>query len=304
MISRAFRSVFSNSGPSWRGGSWYYLGGLYTSGSVPSGPYAHDCKHEANRGYIYSHSLLSVTWHEVLGDGASVSLTFTGTRVTLYGTICNAGYNTTVDLFIDGQAMSRFEHLVSGPQRVHTPYTNTTSDIQVKYPLGEFADLSPAEHTLKAVSVGADSLFVVDYFEYERSEAVAVTSSLTTSTLVESTGTSLAGSTTKSILTSASVSGSASSISSTSTVVTTTVSLSQSTQSTAIDNSQPVVADMDVAPSDPHIVYSPPEAWSVYGSTRRATSCLDGTMSSSTVNSSLTYNFTGKRQKLLVKRLF
>lgn len=50
---------------------------------------------------------------------------------------------------------------------------------------------------------------------------------------------------------------------------------------------------MDVSATDLRIVYAPPGAWKQYSNARRATSCLDGTMSSSAVNSSLTYNFTG-----------
>lgn len=50
---------------------------------------------------------------------------------------------------------------------------------------------------------------------------------------------------------------------------------------------------MDVPASDSRIIYSPPDAWGTYSSARRATSCLEGTMSSSTAGSYLTYNFTG-----------
>ena len=306
--------VFSNSGPSWWGatalnGQGHLVGGVsaFDRSKVP-----YKCEYDVFvKRLDLTVILLLVTWHEVLGDGAWASMTFTGTRVNLTGTICRTGYQTTVDFYIDGQYMTRFENIPADrtlPMGISPSAHSASSDIYLLYTMADFDNLSPAEHTLKAVSVGADSLFVVDFIAYEPSAAIPVSSSAVSSASAlpssesPASGSSGIGSTISVINASVTVSASLS-ISSTSSSIS-GVTSSQPTASAPTSDPHPVVADMDVPASDSRIVYSPPEAWSLYGGARRATSCLDGTMGSSTANSSLAYNFTGKQLKLLGEYLF
>ena len=246
---------------------------------------------------IYLTQILSlVTWHEVLGDGAWVSMTFTGTHVNLTGTICRSGYQTTVDFYIDGQYMTRFENIPANRTLPTGPSLGThsvSSDIYLLYTMANFENLSPAEHTLKAVSVGADSLFVVDFIAYEPSATVPVsTSSASFNSSAPSTTGSTVSTTQAFSNVSTSLSTSSSSLSSSSS--SSSSQSAQSTSSIAVDTSQPLAAAMDVPASDSSISYRPSGAWSPYSDARRAVSCLEGTMSSSTAGSYLTYNFTGK----------
>ncbi|KIM32434.1 hypothetical protein M408DRAFT_218812 [Serendipita vermifera MAFF 305830] len=237
--------VYSTSGPAWWAANYHNGQGRYVNGL------------SYNQPGVLAHGF---TWHETVGDGASVSLTFTGTRVNLTGTVCRIGWPTVVDFYIDGQYMSRFEHQ---PDVI----TNlSTSDTYLLYPMANFGNLEPARHTFRAVSVGAGTLFAVDFLAYEPRSTTSASS--TTS------------STSRSIT---------SSLSSTSSSFT----ASRSTESHPAGDSQPVVATMDVPASDSRIVYSPPDTWDTYSNARRATSCLEGTVSSSTAGSYLTYNFTG-----------
>ena len=207
-------------------------------------------------------------------------MTFTGTRVNLTGTIRHSGEPTRVDFYIDGQYMTRFENI---PE-----VTNSASgDIYLLYTMADFDNLSPAEHTLKAVSVGADSLFVVDFMAYEPSTAVPVSStSVSSNSSALSTSSSTVSTTQAFSSVSTSLSTSPSSFSSSQSA--------HSTSSIAVDTSQPLAAEMDVPASDSHVSYWPSGAWSPYSDARRAISCLEGIMSSSTAGSYLTYNFTGK----------
>ncbi|KIM19835.1 hypothetical protein M408DRAFT_30886 [Serendipita vermifera MAFF 305830] len=255
--------VYSNSGPSWWGATGFNGQGRYVGGHIAN---SNDMPYD-------------FTWHETIGDGAFVSLTFTGTRVNLTGSVC-ARYPTIVDFYIDEQYMSRFEHQPA------TLSNNCFSSVDVLYPMANFDDLAPAQHTFRAVSVGAGTLFAIDFLAYEPSDAIPVSNTSTSLTnSVVSTGSTTSGASTTSSMT-LSTTSSSSSTSSRST-------LSPPTISTPAGDSQPVAAAMDVPASDSRIIYSPPGAWDAYNDTQRAVSCLEGTMSSSTAGSSLTYNFTG-----------
>ena len=292
------RIVFSNSGPSWWGANSYNGQGRLVGGrsSFDRSKEPYKCEYEIySSKQLDSNQLLSPgTWHEVLGDGAWASMTFTGTRVNLTGTICRTGYQTTVDFYLDGQYATRFENIPADrtlPIGVSPDNPSASSDIYLLYTMANFDNLSPAEHTLKAVSVGADSLFVVDFIAYEPSAAAPVSSNPVSSSSASSLGTpSTTGSTNT-----GSTSG-ASSIVSTSLSASSSPSSQsvQSTSSAGIGDSQSIAAAMDVPALDSHILYWPPGAWSPYSDARRATSCLEGTMSSSTVGSYLAYDFTGE----------
>lgn len=262
--------VYSNSGPRW----WS------SNNNRNGGGHLVDGRRGDDRAYMS-------TWHESLGDGATVSFTFTGTSVTLLGTICTWGFNTTVNFYLDGQHAKTFAHIVPGPQH-DTDVDGTNSDVQLQYTMGEFNNLPPTKHTIRAVFVGADSLFVVDAFMYEPSEDLAPSSSSQTPSLSTSSS---------QIATTSTISGSYTTSTTRSLSTTSTTSRSSVPQPTIVtpegDDSQPMAATMDVPASDSRIVYTSPDAWDTYRNARRATSCLEGTMSSSTAASYLTYNFTG-----------
>ncbi|KIM32435.1 hypothetical protein M408DRAFT_218805 [Serendipita vermifera MAFF 305830] len=261
--------VYSTSGPAWWGANGHNGQGHYVGG------------HTDNQPFVLPYGF---TWHEAVGDGASVSLTFTGTRVNLTGTICTVGWPTIVDVYIDGQYMSRFEH---HPEVLFTTTDQFQSNITLLYTIANFDNLAPAQHTFRAVSVGTSTLFAVDFLAYEPSDAIPVsnTSASVTSSAVSTRSTTSASPTTNStILSTNSSSPSTSSLS----------TLAQPTASTSTGDSQSVTAAMDVPASDSRIIYSPPDAWNAYSNPRRATSCLEGTMGSSTAGSYLTHNFTGE----------
>ncbi|PVG03051.1 hypothetical protein CPB86DRAFT_779939 [Serendipita vermifera] len=212
------------------------------------------------------------TWHEVYGAGASVSLTFTGTRVVMNGTVARAAFNTTVDLYIDDAKVGTYVNIPTAPWPT---YLRTQANFNYLTTMADIGNLSPGQHTFKAVSVTSDTLFVLDSISYEPSDAPASSSNSSTSSPVSTASTS---STTLSTITSN---------------ITTTSHTSSSTPSPSSSvNNQPITNGMNIMPSDPNILYMPVEAWEEYNATSSNSSCLAGTRYSSTTGSYISYNFT------------
>ncbi|PVG03045.1 hypothetical protein CPB86DRAFT_779934, partial [Serendipita vermifera] len=218
------------------------------------------------------------TWHEVYGDGAWVSLSFTGTRVVLVGTVAKSYYNTVVGMYIDDQLVSTYEH-----HPPSTPKAVSATDFTYLTTMADIGNLSPGRHTFKAQSSGSSTLFVLDSISYEPSE------DLTPSTSSTSRSSSQTSTTTSSTSSSTSTTTSSNSTSLTSTTSTS----STATSSTISLEGQSIVASMDVVSSDSRITYSPVDAWKDYASRKRAPSCLEGTKTSSVSGSSFSFDFTG-----------
>ncbi|PVG03052.1 hypothetical protein CPB86DRAFT_779942 [Serendipita vermifera] len=213
------------------------------------------------------------SWHEVFGKGASASLTFTGTRVILNGTVARSYWNTTVDLFID-------DALVSTLCMDNFDYLTTMADI---------GNLPPGEHTFRAVSATDDTLFVLDSISYEPSDPAPASTGATRS--ITSTGSPAAtGSPSSSIVSTTTASSNSTATSS----LTTTASQT----STLSSGDEGPVLSMDVLPSNSSIVYTPANAWKENAPNGDSNGCTGEIKSSSTSGSYLSYNFTGSSIEL------
>ncbi|CAG7853627.1 SubName: Full=Uncharacterized protein {ECO:0000313/EMBL:CCA73943.1} [Serendipita indica DSM 11827] len=271
---------YSNSGPSWtaanpRGGGGDRLGSAQNDRERFSG----------------------MNWHESYGDGASFSFTFTGTRVILTGASALKYYNTRINGYIDGELKAQYENVVSSVETTVAPLQDGYSGFNYHYAITmlDIGNLSPGQHTFRAVSVGANSLFVVDTIQYEPSDAAPSTTSAPTSS--SSRTSSSSSSQTSRTIDTQSVNSTTSSQSTTRSSSSSSSHSSIST-STSSSSSEPAISLMDVKPSDSRIIYFPTDAWSANSDRRRAESCLTGTMSSTTPGSSLSFNFTGSALQL------
>jgi hypothetical protein len=187
------------------------------------------------------------------------------------GTVARAAFNTTIDLYIDDSKVGTYVNIPTAPWPT---YLRTQNNFNYLTTMADIGNLSPGLHTFKAVSMTSDTLFVVDSFSYEASDAAPSSSSSSTSSASTSSTTTTT---------------------STSMNTTTTSHATSATQSAHSGNDdQPVTNGMDIMPSDPNIVYMPVDAWKDYGVSSGNTSCLDGTKYSSTTGSYISYNFTGK----------
>ncbi|CAG7854062.1 SubName: Full=Uncharacterized protein {ECO:0000313/EMBL:CCA69590.1} [Serendipita indica DSM 11827] len=250
---------YSNSGPSWRYCFWHNGGGR-----------AGDGWHGINMS-----QMSMVGWHEAYGAGASVSFTFTGTRVMLTGGLCKYFWPLTLNIFIDDQQIDTF---------TYNPPINTSAVISSDWNYGvtiyDAQNLTPGQHTFKATSVGANTLFTVDTIQYEPS--IAGTSSASSVGILQEPYLSL-------LCQYSMGTGSMSN----------TQSITSGTQlPVPTDGFTSIVSQMDIQPSDPRIIYHPQDAWTMEQSTKRAPTCLSGAMYSNTTGSSLTFNFTASAIQL------
>lgn len=271
---------YSNSGPSWH--AWE----IRTGGGDRVAQVAN--ANGAFHGY---------NWHEAYGDGASISFTFTGTRVVLTGASAMAFYNTRIRAYVDDELKSTYTNVVSTVEDavLPSPEGRSVDNYHFGTTMFDISGLSPGQHTFRAVSFGANSLFIVDTVQYEPSGIASPASSAFSSST--SVGQSNSPVTSKSTnaqfhLTTMPLSTLSPSSSSSSPLPLSSPS-PQSSLST-----EAVTSLMDIRPSDPRIVYSPPGAWNLSTDKKRTESCLSGTIASAMPGSSLSLNFTGTALQL------
>jgi hypothetical protein len=200
------------------------------------------------------------------------------------GTIAKSAFPTRLDIFIDDQQVSTYINTPSASAQAQNQTTNR-NNFRYQTTFADIGGLDPGQHTFRAQSVGADCLFVLDSITYDPNNNEFSPSSSVPS--LDPQETSFSDFDDSSL----SLSPSPASAS------TSTPSPSASTTGGQV----PVTDGMDVTPSDAKITYSPPGNWVANAParrsarlSRRATSCHDGTRTSSRSGDSLTYNFNGE----------
>lgn len=114
-------------------------------------------------------------------------MVFTGTRIRVNATVPKIGYTTRVGFYIDGTLISTYANEVPAQ-----PTPTSIFDYDKKVTIFDQDGLPAAKHTLRAMSVGNDGLFLFDVLEFEAAVATAVPTS-DTSTAVTPTGTPRSG---------------------------------------------------------------------------------------------------------------
>jgi hypothetical protein len=128
------------------------------------------------------------SYHEAYGDGAWVQLVFTGTRVRVNATVPTTGYSTRVGIYLDNKLVSTYTNDVPAkPLPIETDYKPFIT-------IFDQDGLLPAQHTLKVVTIGNDTLLLMDCVEFEQSEALfTITTDNSASTSAPAIGSGSAG---------------------------------------------------------------------------------------------------------------